>query len=335
MQCLFHFYRFLYPKRILYCLLIFACACHTPDLAEIDYPAFSSVVGPEGKRLEFYEAKGNTGRNIDMSLFPVLVFEPGTFSADAVIKLGIQRMSANNLPEGYTALSANTYTWTVNSSVQEPKKGVQMIIPFQEPDTSIWVENYKSRIRLFRFISGKEISDAANWEAVENFELDTINRSISTTIKDFNHGYCVLFREIRRSDNISITTKGAIQTIQSAAADNYFSNSVTNQAGFYFRNGKSVFAAEHLWTDDFAIGFTVEGSKPGIYTGNQIKVNYKYKKQNNQWMYNFNATSQTIITITRYGTIGNVVEGKITGPLTTANGQTIDFTMNFKLIRTR
>jgi hypothetical protein len=314
---------------LLLCVMI-TSACHTEDNAPRAYEDLSAVVGPEGKTMTFFEDKRNTGKNIPISLYPTLIFQPLTFEKPSVIKLDAEKMSFNTLPAALIPISDNTSKWSVASSIPVANKPVEMIVPFEEPDTSLWLENYWHRFKLYRIRKEAETTLPANWERLDMATLDTLRRTLTAAIPDFEYGYSVVFEEIQRNDNIAITSK---DLTQAGVATDYFSSTDLTTRGFHYRNGQSQYYYEGFWTDNFVIHFSFAGSKAGTYLGDQIQVTYQYKK-NQQWL-SASKAENTTITITKYGKIGELTEGSIEGGLTNNTGETIDFTMNFKLIRTR
>jgi hypothetical protein len=307
-------------------------ACHTKDDAARVYEDLSSVVGPEGKKISFFEDARNRGKNIPIALYPTLIFQPLTFTQPTVIRLDVQKMSFNTLPAKLIPVSGNTCKWTISSANPVAGKPMELIIPFEEPDTSLWLENYRHRFKLYKISKEAETTQPVNWERIDQAVIDTVNYTMTAAIQNFEYGYCVVFEEIRRSDNIAIKAKGEVQA---GVATDYFSGTNSTSRGFHYRQGISRYYYEGFWNENFAIYFSFPGDKPGTYTGNQIKVNYSSKKNNQQGLSDFQASNQTSITVKKYGKIGEPVEGTIGGDLINSSGKSMDFTMDFKLIRTR
>lgn len=311
-------------------------SCHQQEAIPVAYNEVSSVVGPEGKRLVFFEDKKNRGRGIDIDLYPILEFQPQTYSEPSVIELEVQAMSFNTLPDKLTPPSNKTYKWTIVSSNPVAARPIKLIIPFEVPDTDVWLEDYLDKFRLYKIRKDAATNITSDWVKVENAVLDVANRTVTADIDNFDFSYCVVFEEILRSDNIAITTQGSIDTILAGVASNYFSSTNPNSRGFYYRDGSSQFYLEGFWNEWFAISLTFNSNIAGSYTGNQIKLDYKYQR-NPAWMHHFQATPTTVLTIHKYGRIGEPVEGNISGDLADVEdtGKIIRFNMDFKLIRTR
>jgi hypothetical protein len=322
-------------KYILLCIIYLAVlACKREQTEPANYDAVSSVVGKEGKKLTFF-ADSRSLPIVSIDLYPTLTFEPQTFIEPSVIRLDIQRMSFNSLPPTLSPVSANTCKWAVLSTVAQVNKPFQIIVPFEEPAGEVWLEDYEHQFKLYRIPIGKETNRPENWEQVANATLDTNSRTISAFADNFNYAYCILFGEIQRSDNIAITSEGTINTIQSGSVTSYFSSTNNQTRGFYYRNNLSVFYYEGIWNDDFSVSFSFKGNEAGTYQGNDIEVNYRYKKNNNSWVYEFESTENTTITISQYAEIGGLITGTLAGELSNARNEKINFTMDFKLIRTR
>lgn len=309
-------------------------SCKREHTEPLDYEAFSSVVSREGKTLTYFADPRNIP-DVPIRLYPTITFEAQTFNEPSVIRLDVQKMSFSSLPDALTPLFVNTCKWGVLSSTPQLNKPFRIEIPYELPDTSLWLESYQQQFRLYKIPIGAETSRPQNWTLVTGATHDTNKRTISASIADFNHAYCILFGEIYRNDNMAITSSGLVNTTQSGAVASYFSGTNSATRGLYYRNNTSAYYYEGIWNDDFSIGFSFTGNSTGTYRGNTIRVKYRYKKNSNGWQHEFNATETTTITITEYNEIGGLVSGNISGELMNEKAEKIKFIMNFKLTRTR
>jgi hypothetical protein len=322
-------------RLLILCLLNAAiAACHRELTEPVNYDTYSSVVGREGKKLTFFADPRNIP-DVPISLYPTLIFEPQTFNEPSVIRLDVQKMSFSSLPPALTPLSVYTCKWGILSSNTLLNKPFQIIIPYELPDTSLWLENYQQQLKLYKLPLGTETTHAQNWTPVTDAILDVNSRTLTAAISDFNYAYCVLFGEILRHDNIALSTRGTVNTTQSGVNTQYFSSTNSQTLGFHYRNNISSYYYEGLWNEDFSVGFSFIGNSTGTYQGNAIQVTYRYKKSGNAWLHQFQATPNTTITITEYNEIGGSIKGRISGELANARAEKITFMMDFNLIRTR
>ncbi|HEX8530615.1 MAG TPA: hypothetical protein VF646_11355 [Cytophagales bacterium] len=321
------------PKGWLPALLVpwlFSCS---PSVTGPDYGSLARVVGPQGGTVQFFPAR--EGRNIPQSLLPQLQVAPGTFNQEAVLRLGLQLMTANHLPPALTNISGRNYKWEFEAAGPAAGAPITLTVPFDEPDEKLWLGNYVSRFRLYRIRRNLPTTELRNWEPVPGAQLDTVARRVTAPISDFGYGYCVLFEEIRRSDNVVIRTTGPGASVQAGTADGFFSPTLPRDWGLYHLNDTTHYRIEDRWNDDFELDFSFAGRHPGTYAGDQVRVTYRWKKEGNAWVYHFWHAGGATLRISRFGGIGAWMEGTLTGTLVNQAGQTIDIASDFKLIRTR
>ncbi len=321
------------PKSWLPALLVPWLLSCSPSVTEPDYGSFTRVVGPRGGTVQFFPA--GEGRNIPRSLLPQLQVAPGTFGQNAVLRLGIQQMTPNNLPPALTSISGRNYKWEFDASAPVAGEPIELTVPFDEPDEKLWLRNYVSRFRLYRIRRSLPTTDLRNWEPVPDARLDTVARRATARIADFEYAYCVLFGEVRRSDNVVIRTTGPVAAVQAGTADGFFSPTLPRDWGLYHLDDTTHYRIEDRWNDDFRLDFSFAGRRPGTYAGDQVRVAYRWQKEGDTWVHHFSHAGGATLRISRFGGIGEWVEGTLTGTLVNPAGQAINIASDFKLIRTR
>ena len=228
-----------------------------------------------------------------------------------------------------------------NASTNELNKPVSLIIPFEHPEDYLLLDNYKYLYRLYQINSLHETDNLENWVVVEDFEIDTVNNYIKANIKNMDCGYCILFKEYNCYNNYILHIEGEINDIHKFVYNGYTDFQQENELykTFYFSDNYSQYLNISESQDiPYQINFTFNGSNAGNYTGNNVYVKYCNSLDFNQnWKTVYENTDDVTIAITKYGNIGEMTEGSISGTLKSINtsGNTISINMDFIFIRVR
>ena len=312
---------------------VFLSSCNKTDTDHLlNYDDHSSQVGPEGGEIIFFRNLSN----IPDHLFPSLDIPANTFSDVTQLKIQYIPLTADNLGNKFANYSNNIYAWSFSSSISELNKPITLTLPFDEPFPKLLLDHLKDNFQLYK--TGFHTWD---WEAVQNYNLDVNNNLVVTQINNFQYRYAILFKEIKRNDNFVISVSGDLNALHQFANADYFRVDEDNPAalGFHYNNisGNSEFTATGTSLNvDYELAFSISGNSTGIFKDNDITINYRNTKDNENWVHDFANTSQTTIVIFKYGDIGQTVEGKISGILKQVNStKEATIEMNFKLIRTR
>lgn len=357
------------------CIILFTLTCQKEEVdTYIDYQEYRGLIGPEGGTIHFF---GGIGR-ISNSLFPAMEISPNTFLDSTKIQIHYSKIYYGNIPPEITSISENNVLWRF-SCEEIPLNPIKIILPFSDPDDYLILDNYKYLFKPYKILYGRDTKYLSNWEAVEDFKLDTMNNMFTFSIENLDYAYAVFFNEIKQDDvcysmlygsdsfhcrievieyekNYSVEfEKGFFESIndiwelfpQGQITEyiyyyndywRFYENKLvilekgSNYLGcFAYKNGTSYYNYNFNSKDvNYSIEFSFKGNTSGLYSGENIYVKYNYTQYFSRYdidTYTLFNTNNTTILITKYGDIGEYVEGNIKGPLYTED---LPFDLHFQ-----
>jgi hypothetical protein len=164
-------------------------------------------------------------------------------------------------------------------------------------------------------------------------------------VDSFNYGYCVFFEEVSFLNTFIISISGFINESfrkSTIVKDFVKLNEIPNYDGNFILKDKmsSYYLISKSKDIDYLFGFQFEGNSPGLYTGEKISIQFSYYKISDiygyeEWKYTFKNTPISEINISKYGEMGETVEGNINAELYDEFFNMIHIEMKFILTRAR
>jgi|GEM_PF-2485378 len=336
--------RYKYYLKLLPVLLVisflYACTKETVD-EWLDYKDFSSIVGQQAQTVRFF----NNNSGIPDEQFPTIDFEANTFTEDTKINIEYVRLYGLGLPLQLSPVAEKNYIWFFSSENKPLQKKVTVHLPLPADLSQYLLNGYKNLLRVYRINRNQSYGKLTNWIHVQDAVFDPAKNEFTVNTGDFDCGYCILFPEIQKDDQVIIEGRGDVLgyyfdksvCIQHLVNMAYFTPESEDDKGFYYDGGLSRYSASGYWNQLFNISFAFRGQEPGTYSGNDIALLYQtVLLQDGTYLYSFAQTENAVIEVEEYGDIGEYVTGTIRGTLQhTIYIDQIDFYCYFRLKRTR
>lgn len=331
-------------SKVLLTILVigFLCSCEKETVKEwLDYNDFTSVVGPQSRTVRFF--MNNSG--IPEELFPVIDFEENTFDEETRIGIEYIKLYGLGLPIELSTIAKENYLWFFDSQNKPLNKNVTIHMPLPDDLSEYMLDGYTGLLRVYRINRNKSYRELSNWIHVQDAVFNTAENEFTVSTGDLDYGYCILFPEIKKNDQLIIEGRGEVLSyyfdkaicIQHLINIAYFTPESEDDKGFYSYEGLSYFSGSGYWNQVFTISFVFRGQGPGTYSGDDMNLVFRtVLLEDGSYLYNFGKTANTIIKVDEYGEIGEYVTGTITGILKLEEYiDEIDFYCYFRVKRTR
>ena len=306
----------------------------------VQYGDITSIVGRQSKTINFF----NNYSDIPADLFPTLEFHDNCFNEDTRISIEYIELFGSKLPDSLVTVTSDCrYLWYFDAKEKDLQQPVQVTIPYPADLQEKLLDRYEYLFRLYRRPKGPLTSKIENLEPVGDYTLDTAANQVRFTVEDFEYGYAILFRELKMHDHVIIHAQDPIlmlfennTIIQHFISDRpYFSIENWYGKGFHVVDDTSFYVTYGAWGNVSELEFSFAGTAPGIYSGDQVSLRYE-TVYSTKYLYTFTATPWTIINVTKYGGLGEFIEGTVTGYLyETDFGKYVEFYIWFKVRRLR
>ena len=333
-----------YYLKILPVLIVISLfsGCKKETVEEwLDYNDFTSVVGQQAHTVRFF----NNNSGIPDELFPAIDFQESTFNEETRIGIEYVKLYGLGLPIELSTIAEENYLWFFSSENKALQKNVTIHLPLPEDLSQYMLDGYKDLLRVYSINRNQSYGELTSWIHVQDAVFDPAENEFTVSTGDFDYGYCILFPEIKKDDQVIIEGKGEVLdiffdreiSIQHLVNMAYFTPESEVDKGFYYYNGLSNYSGTAYWDQVFTINFFFRGQGPGSYSGNDIYLKFQSAlQQDGSFLYVFRETANTVIEVEEYGDIGEYVSGTIKGIVKLEEYiDEIDFYCYFRLKRTR